>query len=179
MEQRSAVLGNILTASTDGDRRPENWSACSVDHFRGLLAACPGLFRGSPISSFGATAITMITSNSWTITGRYDPLGQTKLPQGDAPELCGGSVRGPQSPSGCHEKCGDTRPYADVLGIASAKAFCAGCGKSAREATRNASIGRAGQESDGYYSARSACCSPGQRRAFFRKAGAHDHPFPT
>jgi hypothetical protein len=29
---------------------------------------------------------------------RYDPLGQTKLPQGDAPELCGGSVRDPQSP---------------------------------------------------------------------------------
>jgi hypothetical protein len=30
--------------------------------------------------------------------GRYDPLGQTKLPQGNAPALCGGSARGPQSP---------------------------------------------------------------------------------
>jgi putative acetyltransferase len=32
------------------------------------------------------------------MTGRYDPLGQAKLPQGDAPALCGGSARGPQSP---------------------------------------------------------------------------------
>jgi hypothetical protein len=30
--------------------------------------------------------------------GRYDPLGQAKLPQRNAPALCGGSARGPQSP---------------------------------------------------------------------------------
>jgi hypothetical protein len=76
--------------------------------------------------------------------------------------------------------CGFGRPYADVPRIGSAKTRHAGRGKSEQEATKNRRYSVRGNNTlaiaaEKAHAAFRAASSP----VFLRKAGAHDHSFPT
>jgi hypothetical protein len=121
----------------------------------------------------------MITSNSGTMTG-----GTIHRPNEIAAKKFSYAMRRdrarPSVTVECHEKCGDGGLYAAVLRIASVKAFCAGCGKNAREAPTNHSP--RGQDCGGYCSTRSACCFGAERKARMtirsrREIVTFKHPF--
>ncbi len=91
----------------------------------------------------------MITSSSGTIVGGTINSAKRDCRKRMLLLFAAGSAR-PSVTGGCHGKCGDVRPYADVLRIASAKALRGRRGKSAQEPTKAIPIRSEPQETDSY-----------------------------